>query len=627
MCPLRKGAAFEIIAPPADSTKFNRAGQECRGNVNWRRIILIGLAGLVILGIGNFVWNSVQTRSQLALVSSKDAAQQEQGVKSLMERGVLFDALQGGAPKDTRLTAVATLATMAAGGKNPAAFKELLQMLKDPDTESVEAKTHPVRDAAKDAVAKVGASYIDPIFAAAKDPDGNIKDQSRAALKVIGKPLKDEMAKRLDDPDLRTAMGDILSSIGPETIPLIPPYLEPSALAKFKKPDDLQKAKIQLIEIMGKFTAPEAAPPVLAFIADPDPNVRRSAITSLANIGAPAGAPALIAALSDPNADPAARTAAAVALGGIATPEANAAMVKALSDYDVTVATAATAGLRRAGDKAAADIAQALTNADPAVRARAAEAAGGMRAVALATRATSDADPTVRAVAITSLSDILAKAAGIRASLSDLAAATEKADREKSFTALQTRGATLDLLSPGVAPAAMTNALAVLSARSAAAKDDAARKPFAALMEKLNDPAVRATQSQLPPLSDPNAPNAIAPLIKGLSDTDGSVAENAVTALGRVGVPAVAPLVALLSNANDTLAYYASQSLAAIQRPAVDGLLLAAQPGNPAARWAAITLGEIGDPRARAALETLAQSPDADTAYAAASALTRVGKG
>ena len=595
--------------------------------MNTRRIILFVLAALVLFGIGNFVWNSVQTRSQLALVSGKDPAQQEQGVKSLMERGVLFDALQGGAPKETRLTAVATLAKITDGGKNPAAFKELLQMLKDPDTESVEAKTHPVRDAAKDAVAKVGAQYIDLIFAAAKDPDGNIKDQSRAALKAIGKPLKEEMAKRLGDPDLRSAVGDMLASIGPETIPLIAPYLEPAALEKFKKPDDLQTAKTQLLEIMGKFTAPEAATPVLPFIRDANPNVRRSAITSLANIGAPAGAPALIGALSDPNADPAARTAAAVALGGIATPEANAAMAKALSDFDVTVATAATAGLRRAGDKAATNIAQALTAADPAVRARAAEAAGGMRSVALATKATADADPNVRAVAITSLSDILAKAAGVRAAIGSLAAATEKTEQEKSYNALQTRGAILDLLTPGAAPAALTNALSVLSSRSAAAKDDAARKPFADLTAKLNDPAIRAAQAALPPLADPNAPNAFAPLIKGLGDPDGSVAENAVTALGRVGVPAVAPLVALLSNANDTLAYYASQSLAAIQRPAVDGLLLAAQPGNPAARWAAITLGQIGDARARPALEALVQSPDPDTAYAASSALLRVGKG
>lgn len=592
-----------------------------RVKVNARRIILILLAGLALFGIGNFVWNRVQTSSQLALVGSKDPAQQEQGVKGLMARAALFDALQGGAPMKTRLTAVATLQKLAADGKDPAAFKELLQMLKDPDTESVESKTHPVRDAAKDAVAKVGAQYIDLIFAAAKDPDGNIKDQSRAALKLIGRPLKDEMAKRLDDPDLRSAMGDMLASIGPDTIPLIAPYLKADALAKFKKPDDLANAKIQLMEILGKFTVPDAAAPVLPFIKDANPNVRRSAITSLANIGAPEGSPALIAALSDPNADPAARTAAAVALGGIATPEANAAMAKALADFDVTVATAATAGLRRAGEKATANVAQTLANPDPAVRARAAEAAGGMRSPALATKAFADADASVRAVAVSSLSDILAKAAGVRADLGILTAATDAKEREKAYDSLQTRGAILDITTN---PVALTNALAVLSARSAAAKDDAARKPFNDLTTKLNDPAIRAAQAALPPFADPNAPNALAPLLKALADKDGAVAENAVTALGRVGVPAVKPLIALLGGANDTLAYYASQSLAAIQRPAVDALVAVAASGNPAARWAAITLGEIGDPRARPALEALSQSPDPDTAYAASSALARV---
>jgi HEAT repeat protein len=589
--------------------------------VNPRRIVLILLALSVVYGIGSFVWNRVQTSSQLALVGGKEATQQEQGVKSLMDRGVLFDALQGGAPKDTRLTAVATLQKLAESGKNPAAFKELLQMLKDPDTESVETKTHPVRDAAKEAITKVGAQYIDLIFAAAKDPDGNIKDQTRNALKAIGRPLKDEMAKRLGDPDLRSAMGDMLASIGPDTIPLIVPYLQQDALSKFTKPDDLAKAKIQLLDILGKFSVPEAATPALPFIRDADPNVRRAAVTSLANISAPEGAPALIAALSDPNADPAARTAAAVALGGIATPEANTTLTKALGDFDLTVATAATAGLRRAAEKASANVAQALKSPDEAIRARAAEAAGGMRSPTLAASAIADPSAAVRSIAINSLSDILAKATVIRSDIAVLATATDKTEQEKAFDSLQTRGALLDTLSN---PAAQTNALAVISARSAAAKDDDARKPFAVLTKKLTDPATRIAQSALPPLADPSAPNALAPLLKALGDTEGAVAENAVTALGRVGAPAVAPLVSLLGGANDTVAYYASQALSAIQRPAVDALVAVAVPANPAARWAAITLGEIGDARARPALEALAKSPDADTAYAATAALARV---
>ena len=80
-------------------------------------------------------------------------------------------------------------------------------------------------------------------------------------------------------------------------------------------------------------------------------------------------------------------------------PSANAAMLKALSDDDLFVATAATAGLRRAGDVAAAQIAQALAHPDPAVRARAAEASGGLSSLALSARALKDPDAAVRAKA------------------------------------------------------------------------------------------------------------------------------------------------------------------------------------------------------------------------------------
>jgi HEAT repeat protein len=112
--------------------------------------------------------------------------------------------------------------------------------------------------------------------------------------------------------------------------------------------------------------------------------------------------------------------------------------------------------------------------------------------------------------------------------------------------------------------------------------------------------------------------------VKALGDADGTVAANATNALGRLSQVAVSPLVQLLSSGDDRLAYYASQSLILINRPAVDALLTLAQDGKPGARWAAITLGEIGDTRAVAPLEALSKSADPDTAYAAGAALAKV---
>lgn len=532
-----------------------------------RRTVLIILGALLLFGVINFVVGSIRTRNELAKIASAAPARQEEGVRNLMRRNALFDALQGGAPMRTRLNAIAALERIAARGNQKEAFNQLLQMLKDPDTESAEAKTHPVRDAARDAVARVGTLYTERLLDAAKDADAAIRDQSREAIKKIGAPLKEAMAARLGDAALRAPLGEILAGIGPETVPLVTPYLQAAKLPPADKPDDLAKAKVELIEILGKYKVPTPPPParptkpgettaaagptaeeiargralvsdaaaaIIPFKEDANPNVRRTVITSLSNIALPVAAPTLIAALNDQTTDSDARAAAAGALGAIATPAANAAMVRALSDYDLRVATAAAAGLRRAGDRAAASIAQALAHPDPAVRARAADAAGGMTTPALAARALSDPDAGVRAAAAGALGDIAIKSAA--------------------------------------------------------------------------------------------SSSVITPLLSALDDPDGTVAETAALALGRVGQPAVAPLVARLQ-AGDTVAYRAAQALERIGRDAVDPLLTVARSGRDGARWAAITLGQIGDTRAAPVLETLSQSTDPDTAYAASAALTKVRQG
>ena len=592
--------------------------------MNTRRIILIIVVVLLVVGVGNFAWNATQTRSQLAQVSAKDTAAQDEGVRRLMARGVLFDALQGGAPPETRLAAIAALQRLASGGKNKAAFDQLLQMLKDPDTESAEAKTHPVRDAAKDAVAAVGTEYPEDLLDAAKNADGNIRDQSRAALKKIGAPMETQMAARLGDSGLRAPLGDILAGIGPETIPLIAPYLQADKLPPADKADDLNTAKVQLIEIMGKFKTPEAAQPIIPFKDDPNPNVRRTVVTSLANIADPIGAPVLIAALQNPDTDATARAAAAGALGAIASPEANAAMMTALSDYDLSVATAASAGLKRAGNKAEGSIAQAVSDPNPAVRALAADSAGGMRTTDLAVKALSDSDAAVRANAATALGEILARGNMIRGALNKLATAADDDTKIAALANLQTQNATMELLRPGAPANALPNALAALQAQSAAQKDDKKKKPFDTLAAKLSDPAMQAAERTVAPLASGGTDAAFAPLIAALGDADGTVAQNAATALSRLGGAAMEPLVAALSSPNETVAYYASQALNSMGKNAVDAVLPVAQTGNPGARWAAITLGAIGDNRAATALQALSQSPDADTAEAARAALVKV---
>ena len=541
-------------------------------------------------------------------------ASQEAGVKALMGRGVLFDALQGSAAPEVRLSAIATLTRLSEGGKDKDAFLQLLQMLKDPDTESAEKKTHPVRDAAKDAVAKIGTSYPDILLDAAKDPDGNIKDQSRNALKAIGAPLQKQLAAKLGDGALRAPFGDILAGIGPETIPLIAPYLK-AEVDKGKDGDT--GAKLQLIEILGKFKVAEAATSLLPLKDDPDPNVRRAVVTSLANIGDPVGTPVLIAALNSTQTDASARAAAAGALGAIATPQASAAMLAALADYDTDVARAAAAGLARAGDAATAQIAAALASPDARVRELGAEAAAGARSTALTVKALADAAPTVRDAAAESLGTVLVRAQSIRRALADLSG-TDSVKQTAAWDALNRQGALAELGQPG-AGAAKQNAVALLTARAAAEKEDAKKKPFTDQIAKLSVPT-----PALAPLPDPSSAASYAPLLAALNDADGAVATSASTALARLGKAAVPALAAKLGSGNETVAYLASQALTTIGREAVDGLLPSAAPGSPAARWAAVTLGQIGDPKSATALQGLVSSSDADTAYAAQTALARV---
>ena len=79
-----------------------------------RKLLGGGLLLLVAGGVVNFTINTVQTKTQLGLVASKDPAEQQAGIARLMERKVLFDALQGGAPPATRLAAIAALAVWQA---------------------------------------------------------------------------------------------------------------------------------------------------------------------------------------------------------------------------------------------------------------------------------------------------------------------------------------------------------------------------------------------------------------------------------------------------------------------------------------------------------------------------------
>ncbi|MFM7323238.1 MAG: HEAT repeat domain-containing protein, partial [Armatimonadota bacterium] len=355
----RPGAAQEEIVDTA-----NRTGMQTR-------LILAVVAGVAVVGGGiRFAVEGARTASSLRQIRGVDAGTRTAAVRALMDRGVLFDALQGGAPPTIRLAAIATLKAMASSGAEPKAFDELVLMLKDPDTEATDSRTHPVRDAARTAISEVGGRYPARIVDAAKHPDTNIRTHVREAMKKLVVPLRTEMASRLGDKDLRQPMGELLAMAGNESVPLILPWLSPEKL-KTNGDADVTPAKVALVEALGRFKSPVAARAILSFLDDPDPNVRRTAVAALSNIADLGTAPRLIAAARSSATDGPARASAATALGAIATDTTAAALADLLRDSDTFVASSAAAAMRRAGAVAAPWIRIALTDPDPSVRRRA----------------------------------------------------------------------------------------------------------------------------------------------------------------------------------------------------------------------------------------------------------------
>ncbi|HNI18581.1 MAG TPA: HEAT repeat domain-containing protein [Nitrospira sp.] len=82
-------------------------------------------------------------------------------------------------------------------------------------------------------------------------------------------------------------------------------------------------------------------------LADPDPEVRRTAAEGLGKIGHPSASPGLIAALADR--DPHVRAAAALALGRVGDAKSGAALVEHLSDSSESVRTASALALGEIG--------------------------------------------------------------------------------------------------------------------------------------------------------------------------------------------------------------------------------------------------------------------------------------
>jgi HEAT repeat protein len=140
------------------------------------------------------------------------------------------------------------------------------------------------------------------------------------------------------------------------------------------------------------------------------------------------------------------------------------------------------------------------------------------------------------------------------------------------------------------------------------------------LSAALKDPdeEVRAAAAQA--LGFPGNVVAIGPLVAALSDPQWRVVDAAVEGLSSLGVGAVPSLLAIVRNPaeNTTVCYQISQALATMGRSAVPALVAALSSPQPEIqKWAAIALGDIGDPNAVEPLQRLADRTTGDLKWVA----------
>ena len=144
-----------------------------------------------------------------------------------------------------------------------------------------------------------------------------------------------------------------------------------------------------------------------------------------------------------------------------------------------------------------------------------------------------------------------------------------------------------------------------------------------AILQK-DSPTVQASAALA--LGFPGNKEAVAPLIKALSDPAEVVNAAARDALTAIGPEATDALMVVMQQGGAN-AYYAAQAVAHMGVTALPSLQRAAQNVNPVSqRWAAVALGDLGVAEARPLLQQLEKSADPDVAYVAKEQLDKLGR-
>lgn len=453
-----------------------------------------------------------------------------------------------------------------------------------------------VQTGAAATLVRIGGPAVPPLIAALGDDDGEVQFGALYALREIGDAAIPSLVGALDAPDgnTRRSAARILRELG------------------WKPPDDpgairyliAGEAWLDVAEYGGA-----AVGPLIAVLKSPDGEARWNAARTLGEIGEAAVGP-LVDLL--PDADDEIRRLVAMALAEIGLPAVGS-LIRLLSDP--SLCGTAAAALLRIGEPAAEACVQALDDADGGALEALREVLGALGEAA--------APPLIQALAAGR-----SRVRGHAADILDGMGWEPWNDTERAWY-LIAREQWIELALMG-APAV------VPLVRTLNGDDDRIRGEAAATLGEIGLPA--AVRPLVDALGDgavaPAATDAlvaigrpaVAPVLALLEGGSGTVRENAVEVLGRLGAhEAVPAIVELVRSGGDRLHRKAVDALVGIGAPAIDALIpLLGEDGDGHAGAEAALTG-IGDAAREPLVEALGDE-NGRTRMGAAMVLRRLGR-
>ncbi len=545
---------------------------------------------LIIIIIGVVIWQRrTEMRRLLHVIEVGTSDQQLHAVRRFVDRETLGDAMEQEVPRWAQQNVVTALERMT----DQKALRQMIVAKSRLDA--------PVEERCNRILVRTGRRAIGVLVDSLKDKDAAIRGAAIAPLQRIGEPVVEPVLELAGawDQYVRDAVRDVLAVVGepatPALMKIVYEYEPPPGV----RPAEHLRRQGTAVATLEKMKAP-AIHALVEGLKNPHPEVRGSIVTMLGHIAdqsvavplAPADAERVIQPLLKALRDPAwtVRRKAAEALGPMfaktvaaPTPAGNNPLIEYLGASDVP-------------DRVTTRLIQLLDDRRPDVKAAAAQSLG-----------------------------LIGDARAAQPLVHTLMEKPEGAWKELEL-ALERIGV------PAVA--AVSKALASNNAdvRVVATNvladigDPSTVEPLARALGDAN-PEVRRRAAEA--LKTTANSRAVPSLIRALQDEDWHVYVAARDALVHVGPPAVPALVKVFATAGTTderVALMAQQALTRIGEPAIAPLIDELSSPNAKSRtWAAIALGQIGEPARDDLLRVLSGSRFAPARAAAANALGRSG--